>query len=497
VDATKFAAISIVAHKDSGVSRTIGVVKKNQKNPLFGQTEPWETRLDNGYPNVVPPSSSTSAWQLWYGGCASPAPNWCDQQILLYANSTDGIVWQKPSLGLYDVSGVRPDMASIGTQNNIIMEGGGIGVYHDEHDVEPTRRYKAIGDICVNTGSKTTVVSNLRGSLSRNSSVALGICRKQNIALSADGLHWHDAVPLLWPSPQRYDCHNNVFFDSHTDRYVATTRDGFAGQNGRKIAIQASPSADFGFSTDIAPAVTLEGTDAHQLYSQITFQWLNTYLGIVMVFDTAKPAEFGHGKVHCRLAWSNNPVSPQGVDGWQWVDPTGLEGEDFIPLGTPTTASTNPFDSHICFAAKPVSTGDEERIYYIGSDGPHNGIRNSSFGLASLRKDGFAALHGTGTVVTVPIMCSGAQLVITADFDAEARDAALQVGVWGAGAQSHLAVEHAVPLRQNGTDLPMQYTSGVDFSAFIGQNVTLELKLSSCLLYTVGWASIQEDTLVV
>ena len=31
-------------------------------------------------------------------------------------------------------------------------------------------------------------------------------------------------------------------------------------------------------------------------------------------------------------------------------------------------------------------------------NGPHNGARNSSFALATLREDGFAGLKGTGTV---------------------------------------------------------------------------------------------------
>ena len=33
----------------------------------------------------------------------------------------------------------------------------------------------------------------------------------------------------------------------------------------------------------------LNGSSAHQLYSQITFPFYNIYLGLVMVFDTADP----------------------------------------------------------------------------------------------------------------------------------------------------------------------------------------------------------------
>ena len=46
-------------------------VEKSSRNPLFNQTKPWETRLDNGYPNVVYDEASAAngdgPWRLWYG----------------------------------------------------------------------------------------------------------------------------------------------------------------------------------------------------------------------------------------------------------------------------------------------------------------------------------------------------------------------------------------------------------------------------------------------
>lgn len=46
-------------------------------------------------------------------------------KVLLYANSSDGLTWGKPKLGLFDVGSVRKDLAHIGKANNIIMKGGG------------------------------------------------------------------------------------------------------------------------------------------------------------------------------------------------------------------------------------------------------------------------------------------------------------------------------------------------------------------------------------
>ena len=183
-----------------------------------------------------------------------------------------------------------------------------------------------------------------------------------------------------------------------------------------------------------------------QYYSQVSWPYYNGYLGVVMVFDALDPPDvFGKGKMHCELAWSLNGSQYSRV----------APGHDFIPHGQATApgAPDNAFDSHICFAsAHPIKLDDEVRVYYMGGDGPHYSPpypdplhRNSSFGLATLRPDGFVAVRAqaqkstsesesesesesklglelplnTSTVVgvgrTKPVVVSGQQLVVTAD----------------------------------------------------------------------------------
>ena len=109
---------------------------------------------------------------------------------------------------------------------------------------------------------------------------------------------------------------------------------------------------------------------AHIFAPQETWPWRGVYLGIVMVYDATDSAL---NRVHCRLAFTKGP-SPAA--GWQWVDPGGLTGRDFIPLGPrgPAGTAANAFDSHLCFAGKPVAGpgGEEEWVYYAGSDGKHS-----------------------------------------------------------------------------------------------------------------------------
>ena len=326
---SKYAAIALAGKLPDGLSRATGVASRDP-SPLFGQDKPWEPRLDNGYPNIVAPAAEGGAWQLWYGNCVKG----CATQLLLYANSTDGVAWHKPELGLFHLGTVRPDLQAIGTRNNIVLEGGGIGVYHDLTEPDAARRYKAFGPGCYTRDAGCHLEWGTQGGGLRG-----GWPTSDDLAYSADGLHWTGLGKVKWPSPQRYDCHNTLVRD-HRGSFVATTRDGFSAAPGRAIGIALSQAGAeaLAFNTSRAPKLTLAGSLAHQLYSQITFPWLDVWLGITMVYDAQDP----HGRVHCRLAWA---ASPQGE--WQWADEVGgLTGADLIPLGP-----DGDFDSHVRLAA--------------------------------------------------------------------------------------------------------------------------------------------------
>ena len=64
VQASVAALIAAVASLNGTLHRSIGEVTKHV-DPLFVQDKPWEPRLDNGYPNVIPPSADEKSWQIW------------------------------------------------------------------------------------------------------------------------------------------------------------------------------------------------------------------------------------------------------------------------------------------------------------------------------------------------------------------------------------------------------------------------------------------------
>ena len=152
----------------------------------------------------------------------------------------------------------------------------------------------------------------------------------------------------------------------------------------------------------------------------------------------------------------------------------------------------------------------------MGGDGPHGGKRNSSFALATLRPHGFAAVRGTGTLLTAPLNVSAPMLTVSADVEA---GGSVRIGeivftlvvTPSAHISVHILPSHqvrigirpapdapvgllpnkSVPLTANGTDVVMHFEGGCggpDFTFLLGQPVQLEVQLDRASLFTVGWA---------
>jgi hypothetical protein len=224
---TKYAAFSIVASANGTLTPSIGTVQKHARNPLLVQDKAWEPRLDNAYPNVVhSPGDPNGDFRLWYGGfiaCEDCAQGAGKHRVNAwhYANSSDGLIWEKPELGIFDLSKCSRCSAAAraaGTKNNVLMSpSDGMGILLDEQDSNSSRRFKAFGTGCFSSGSDGCV---------------------SGVGVSADGLHWTDPTAIAWPKPQRYDCHQNLVRDPNTNpgslgQFVLTTRDGFSSRGSR------------------------------------------------------------------------------------------------------------------------------------------------------------------------------------------------------------------------------------------------------------------------
>jgi hypothetical protein len=170
-----------------GLRLVQGQVEKDPHNPLFQADKPWENALNNLYPNVVY-DEQEGRYKLWYkcvlpdaDAIAKMSPPRTVHKVgwyLCYATSTDGVHWEKPALGLHAFGGSK--------QNNIVArDTPNAGVFRDDRDPSPARRYKMIFDVGWN---------------------------EMRACFSPDGIHWSAPV-----TPKGLDhcgdTHNNAFWD--------------------------------------------------------------------------------------------------------------------------------------------------------------------------------------------------------------------------------------------------------------------------------------------
>ena len=251
-----------------GVTRLLQKPKRQEvalaiEHPWEGPSPEWTRRLVEAY-GAGPKAPRISAYltvikdgdryKMWYR-CA-------DYYIIIpplhaYAESTDGVRWEKPWLGIIEYDGSN--------DNNLVWMGPGydMGVFLDSNPAAADdERYKAIAVL---------VERDLEGYVT-DALVALA---------SPDGLHWRpmQEEPVLADPP--HDTMHCAFWDERIGRYVMYTRgiagtgDFTAGVRGIKPGvrwIRRTTSSDFLHWT---PPEPIDAGDApyEHLYSNVCVQY--------------------------------------------------------------------------------------------------------------------------------------------------------------------------------------------------------------------------------
>ena len=409
-----------------------GVIQKDPRNPLMPVDKPWEDSLDNLYANVIY-DHQEHLFKLWYHTLIvspeartkmmDPAEDLRPPRYNLYATSTDGIVWEKPVLGLYGFDGSKET-------NIITADAWNTGVFKDLHEADPARRYKMIYD-------------KGRGDLFAR--------------FSSDGVHW-DAGTRGHDFNNNGDTHNNAFWDARRNRYVCITR---IHPGSRLVA--RTESFDFLRWTEptVALRVRLDETDRRQLYCMSAFPREDIYLGFLMLYNVAADRT-----VDCELTCSPDSIS------WHRVCP----GNSFIPRGP-----AGSYDAGCVYAAAngPLTRNDRLWVYYGGNTVAHIGRRHSLLCLATLRQDGFAGYEPVdkdrkAVIVTQPMLCTDETIGITAD----AEGGSIRVGV-----ASERMPHDCLPITSNVTDHPVQWKKDALHAPLQGRIVRLTFELDNATLY--------------
>jgi len=228
-----------------GATLVPGRATKHPANPLFSdanaeQRKPWEVRYDNMQPNVY---YDQGKYRLWYsswttcqssastqgtsGDACSTTPYWpCSGIVaphlgpagripsLLYAESDDGVTWSKPRLGVVSDSSTTSNKTDFASNNIVLTNNDGSGVYIDASATDPAQRYKLFGELA---GNKA-------------------------LATSPDGYHWN--ISKAGPSDKLLDphgTHNNLVFDPASGRYYGFGRVSNSPFRTQSVAVSKGP----------------------------------------------------------------------------------------------------------------------------------------------------------------------------------------------------------------------------------------------------------------
>jgi hypothetical protein len=346
-------------------------------------------------------------------------------RALAYATSQDGLMWERPTLGL--LGDGQPDSPNLVTLAQPPFR---------------TAINASIVPLAPAYAPQRFVAAYY--ATSNDELYERGIA----LSFSQDGLHWQSRFPPVLPLDGDR-C--TLMWDGHHDQFLITSRASehynLARRWGRtpKRHIALGRSRDLQHWTPLQTVLEADDQDPEdvELYSMYILPYGHGYLGILEVFHTTTAL------LENQLTFSRDLLT------WHRIGQRAAflaRGEDDAWDG-----------AHICVTMNPPHCeGDELRFWYGGKAAPHWQAGYAALGTATLRRDGFVVAEArgrTGTLTTIPFQVTGwCWLFVNADAAAgellvEALD---EAGDPLAGAD----LQACVPLGEDGIRAMVRFTGG-------------------------------------
>lgn len=183
-DDTFLAVDETVFATREGVSLLTSEAIKYEHNPVVAQGNPGQSDAGRlSFPWVLLENGLFRMWYVAYDG---------DEFSLAYAESDDGYRWRRPELGLVQQNGSKA--------NNVVASGLTVmpGIYRDDADPDPARRYKAPVH---GTITEADMATDAQRKKYRGKHPSL-----LGIAYSPDGLRWTTETSNPFPIKAKLEC---------------------------------------------------------------------------------------------------------------------------------------------------------------------------------------------------------------------------------------------------------------------------------------------------
>jgi hypothetical protein len=366
-----------------------------------------------------------------------------------YAESGDGLKWEKPELGLFEFQGSK--------QNNIIWTGSGTHNFTPFRDDNPSSaadaRYKALA------GGTTLVEGKKKHCL--------------NALQSADGVRWKLMSEGVITAGA-FDSQNLAFWDAVRGEYRAYWRiftAGYTDERGWKPtghrAIRTATSKDFIHWEHQADLKYVDSPPEH------------LYTNAVMAYPRAPHLFIGFPTRFQPKTQQVEPVFMSSRDGVlfrRW-------SKELIPITAPKDRDGNR-SNYMTWGLLQLPGNDRElsvyatEAYYVGSG---SRVRRFVF-----RTDGFVSVHaaGEGELLSKPLQFTGSQLELNCRT---AAGGSIRVEIQDARGKplGKLSLADCRPITGDEVACLVKWHNGGQLAAVAGKPVRLRFVLKDADLYAM------------
>lgn len=351
-----------------GFTRELEQPVKYESNPILLSEDPWEHGNFTMYGSVV--KVEGKPFQMWYSVVSKPLV-----LHLAYAESDDGLVWNKP---LFD------NFLYEGKKTNIVLDDDihGAAVIYDEMDPREDWKYKLVGG--AGGGSKAPIFG----------------------FHSPDGINWRKVQdhPIITTGP---DCPMGLLRQPD-GRYVAYHRKRTYGRR-----VFRSESWDFKHWSS-EPRMVLEADAGDPPMTQFYGLGSTPYgpyeIGSLWMYHVdPDDATTMRGYQEAEFVYARS--------GYAWH--RAAQGKAFLAHGKPGEWD----QGNLQCASSPLFLNDEIRYYYAGTNiihGRHweHNSQRAGLGMATIKPDRFVALRaddGEGELITTPCYLPSSDIRLNAN----------------------------------------------------------------------------------
>jgi len=401
--------------------------------------QPWEG-MTCGYFSVIQDGKKVL---MYYRG-SSGGSDHSDAQVTCVAESTDGIHFTRPKLGLIEAGGTK--------DNNVMwrgVESHNFSPFLDANPkTKPEERYKALGG--VKQPGKNWQQGETPGGL--------------YAFASADGIHWKKMKDTPVITKGAFDSQNLAFWDTTRERYTCFSRIF----SNKVRAVQSCTSTDFLSWSDGIPHRYAKDVPMEHFYTSATVPCPTAphlFLSFPKRFITNRkkvPEHEGPGV--------SDAVFMSSRDGVNWDRP-------FLEAWVRPGPDLKNWTDRNNMTANGIITGDTEWSLYISEHYRHADHRIRRL---SVRKQGFASMHADakgGEFTTHPLKFTGKNLVLNYSTSAAG---SIQID-----ALDDAGKVIATMPELYGDDLE---ASVLDVSKLAGQAIRLRVKMKDADLFALRFA---------